>query len=38
MNKLAMGDWSHADANRLSKRLFKYGSELLMFLWHDTAE
>lgn len=32
---LAREDWSHADARRLSKRLAKYGPQLLAFLWYD---
>lgn len=31
---LATKSWDHTDANRLSKRLGKYGSEMLTFLWH----
>jgi len=33
--KLGSESWQHPDANRLSKRLAKYGDELLTFLWHD---
>ena len=33
--KLARESWKHPDAKRLSKRLAKYGDELLTFLWHD---
>lgn len=33
--KLGSDTWEHADANRLSKRMLKYGSELLTFLWYD---
>ena len=33
--KLAGESWQHPDANRLSKRLAKYGDELLTFLWYD---
>jgi transposase len=33
--KLAGESWHHPDANRLSKRLAKYGDELLTFLWYD---
>jgi len=29
-------DWEHPEARRLSKRLDKYGYELLTFLWHDS--
>lgn len=35
VSKLATEAWSHSDANRLSRRLEKYGPELLTFLWHD---
>jgi len=35
LTNLAAATWTHADANRLSKRLGKYGPELLTFLWHD---
>ena len=37
IHKLACESWEHADANRLSKRLSKYGSELLTFLWHENV-
>lgn len=33
--KLGSESWEHPDANRLSKRMAKYGSELLTFLWYD---
>ena len=33
--KLGSESWQHPEANRLSKRLAKYGDELLTFLWHD---
>jgi hypothetical protein len=32
---LANETWDHPDANRLSKRLGKYGNELLTFLWYS---
>ena len=35
LSNLAATAWAHPDANRLSKRLDKYGSELLTFLWYD---
>lgn len=35
LTNLAVEDWSHADACRLSKRLAKYGNQLLAFLWYD---
>lgn len=35
IGKLATESWEHRDAHRLSKRLYKYGDELLTFLWHD---
>jgi len=33
--KLGSESWQHPDANRLSKRLARYGNELLTFLWYD---
>jgi hypothetical protein len=33
--KLGSESWDHTDANRLSKRMAKYGSGLLTFLWYD---
>ena len=33
--KLGSESWKHPDANRLSKRMAKYGNELLTFLWYD---
>lgn len=33
--KLGGESWEHPDANRLSKRMAKYGNELLTFLWYD---
>ncbi len=33
--KLGSEPWQHPEANRLSKRLAKYGNELLTFLWYD---
>ncbi|MEM8910276.1 MAG: IS66 family transposase [Planctomycetota bacterium] len=35
LGKLGSESWNHADANRLSKRIAKYGSELLTFLWYE---
>lgn len=35
LTNLAVEDWNHADARRLSKRLAKYGDQLLTFLWYD---
>ncbi len=33
--KLGCENWDHPDANRLSKRMAKYGPEMLTFLWYD---
>lgn len=33
--KLGSEPWEHPDAKRLSKRMRKYGNELLTFLWHE---
>ena len=33
--KLGSESWEHPDAKRLSKRMRKYGNELLTFLWYD---
>lgn len=33
--KLGGESWQHPDAKRLSKRMAKYGNELLTFLWYD---
>jgi len=33
--KLGSESWDHPDAHRLSKRMAKYGSELLTFLWYE---
>lgn len=35
IGKLANQSWQHSDATRLSKRLTKYGGELLTFLWYE---
>lgn len=35
LTDLATQDWQQADAARLAKRLHKYGTELLTFLWDD---
>jgi transposase len=35
LGSLANESWEHSDANRLAKRLSKYGHELLTFLWHN---
>lgn len=35
LSKVANDSWEHADANRLSKRMAKYGNEMLTFLWYD---
>ncbi|MCR9117425.1 MAG: IS66 family transposase [bacterium] len=33
--RMANESWEHADARRLAKRLGKYGTKLLTFLWYD---
>ncbi|MEP3927885.1 IS66 family transposase, partial [Rhodopirellula bahusiensis] len=33
--KLGSESWDHPDVHRLSKRMDKYGSELLTFLWYE---
>lgn len=33
--KLGCESWDHPDTHRLSKRMAKYGSELLTFLWYE---
>ena len=35
LSKVATESWEHSDANRLSKRMAKYGNEMLTFLWYD---
>lgn len=35
LSNLACEEWTHADAQRLSKRLAKYGDQLLTFLWYE---
>jgi transposase len=33
--EIAHSPWQHADAQRLAKRIEKYGNQLLTFLWYD---
>lgn len=35
LGRLSSESWEHPDAGRLSKRLAKYGNQLLTFLWYE---